>query len=152
MKAYNISQKKQSSTPQDSMSLKLAVQMSIFPIAMLPTAGYFDGSFLYAFLAERQNTNIAVTAVHTDEEMVFFAKFKAGAQMKEMIKCSAEVFASIWSTHTASKGPKYITSCLDILNRISTSSLVEKISINPILAIAKAQHIALYYRLVMTHS
>ncbi|CEP13585.1 hypothetical protein [Parasitella parasitica] len=68
MKTYNISQKKQSSTPQDLMSLKLAVQMSILPIAMLPTVGYFDDSFLYAFLTERQNTNIAISA-----------KFKSGA-------------------------------------------------------------------------
>ncbi|CEP09955.1 hypothetical protein, partial, partial [Parasitella parasitica] len=128
MKTYNISQKKQSSTPQDLMSLKLALQMSILPIAMLPTVGYFDGSFLYTFLAERQNTNIAVTAVHTDEEMVLFAKFKSDAQMKEMIKYSAErtspdfeIFASIWSAYCVEgskiyyKLPRHLESYFNIL-------------------------------------
>ncbi|CEP20060.1 hypothetical protein [Parasitella parasitica] len=128
MKAYNISQKKQSSTPQDSMSLKLAVQISIRPIAMLPTVVYFDGSFLYTFLAERQNTNIAIMAVHTDEEMVLFAKFKTDAQMKEMIKYSAEktspyfeVLASIWSTYCVEgfkiyyKLPRHLESYFNIL-------------------------------------
>jgi hypothetical protein len=48
------------------------LQLSVLPASQLPVIGYSKHNFMYIYLANCQRTSIAVTAVHTPEEMLLF--------------------------------------------------------------------------------
>jgi hypothetical protein len=50
------------------------LDLSILPVAQLPVIGYSNANFVYTFLAKCQKISLAVTAVHTSEELSLFKK------------------------------------------------------------------------------
>jgi hypothetical protein len=50
------------------------LQLSLLPAVNLPNFGYSNSNFVYKFLDDCQKTSIAVTAVHTPEEMNLFKR------------------------------------------------------------------------------
>jgi hypothetical protein len=50
------------------------MKMCVLPMVSLPILDYSESKFLYRYLAERHGTRLAVTAVHTEEEILLFKK------------------------------------------------------------------------------
>lgn len=95
----------ESSTSNESnFLLSKLVQISVLPCANIPTIGYSSGEFVYRFLAERQTTKFAVTAVHTEAEIQLYHDFTTKPEKKALIKYTSDSkkpdfteFAKLWS-------------------------------------------------------
>lgn len=85
------------------LTKKRVFDLCLLPIVTLPYINYSGKQFLYRFLAYRQGTAFAVTAVHTKEEMELFDEllasrrdliFGENSQLPDF-----NIFAKLWSVY-----------------------------------------------------
>jgi hypothetical protein len=74
--SYNMKPSNGTSTRNMSLvnTAEKLLQLSVLPAAYLPAVGYSNSKFVYKFLSDCQQTDIAVTAIHTQEEMDLFKR------------------------------------------------------------------------------
>ncbi|KAI9341092.1 hypothetical protein BD770DRAFT_399300 [Pilaira anomala] len=105
MREFDIEPAESTVEPTESyFEIKNLLQISTLPSANLPIMGYSVGDYLYKYLAQCQKTKLAVTAVHTNEEVALYQTLITDPVHKALIKFRGQAqkpdfveFAKLWS-------------------------------------------------------
>lgn len=106
MREFDIEPAESNAEPRESyFEIKNLLQISTLPSANLPLMGYSVGDYLYRYLAQCQKTKLAVTAVHTNEEVALYQALITDPVNKAIIRFQGQTqkpdfveFAKLWST------------------------------------------------------
>lgn len=81
------------------------LELSLLPVVKLEIIGCSFKEFVHNFLANYQKTKLAVTAVHTDEEIKLYGEFMKNPEKRHSIGLTHEksapnfaCFARLWSS------------------------------------------------------